>query len=51
MLEVQDSLDLSKTFLVGSSSFDDLAEVVREGGLEAVRNETNRREWMEKGWT
>jgi len=53
MLEIEDSRDLSKTFLVyrGGSSFDDLAGLAREGGLDPVRNERNRREWVEKVWT
>jgi len=52
MLEMQDTRDLSKTFLAcqSGSSFDDLAGLAREGGLEVVRNEGNRREWVEKVW-
>jgi len=52
MLEIQETRDLSKTFLVyrGHSSFDELAALAREGGMEAVRNERNRREWVEKVW-
>jgi hypothetical protein len=50
MLEIQETRDLSKTYLLyhGSSSFDDLAGLAREGGMEAVRNEGNRSEWVEK---
>ncbi len=53
MLELQRVQDLSKTYLVyqGGSSFDDLAELAREGGLEAIKDESNRREWVEKVWT
>jgi hypothetical protein len=53
MLEIQETRDLSKTFLVyqGDSSFEDLAGLARVGGLDPVRNEGNRREWVEKVWT
>ena len=49
MLEIEDTGDLSKTYLVyrGGSSFDDLAALAREGGMEAIRNEENRRGWVE----
>lgn len=49
MLEVQDTRDLSKTYLVykGGSSFDDLAALARKGGLDSIRNEANRGEWVE----
>ncbi len=52
MLEIQETRDLSKTFLVytGGLSFDDLAGVAREGGLKAIQNEENRGEWVEKVW-
>ena len=53
MLELQQVRDLSKTYLVytGGSSFDDLAGLARVGGLEAVRNEGEPQEWVEKVWT
>jgi len=53
MLEIQQVRDLSKTYLVhtGNSSFDDLAEVGREGGLDSIRNDKNRQAWAEKVWT
>lgn len=52
MLEIQDTRDLSKTYLVyrGSSSYDELAALAREGEMEAVRNERNRQDWVEKVW-
>jgi len=45
--------DLSTEYLVytGNSSFDELAALAREGGMEAVRNEGNRQESVEKVWT
>ena len=53
MLEIQDTRDLSKTFLVyqGGLSYDELAGLARESGMKAIRNEGNRREWVEKVWT
>lgn len=53
MLELQDSRDLSKTYLVyeGSSSFDELAALARVGGLGSIRNEGHQGEWVEKVWT
>jgi hypothetical protein len=53
MLEIQETRDLSKTYLVyqGGSSYDELAGLAREGGMEAVRNEGNQQEWVEKVWT
>lgn len=52
LLEIQEVRDLSKTYLVytGSSSFDEMVGLARESGMEAVRNEGNRLEWMEKTW-
>jgi hypothetical protein len=51
-LELQNARDLSKIFLVykGGSSFKDLAELAREGGLAPIRNEENQGQWMEKVW-
>jgi hypothetical protein len=53
MLEIQQVRDLSKTYLVyqGGLSYDELAALARQGGMEAVRNERNRQDWMEKVWT
>ena len=53
MLELQRVQDLSKTYLVyqGGSSYEDLAGLAREGGLDPVKNERNRQEWVEKVWT
>jgi len=53
MLEIQQVRDLSKTYLVyrGSLSYDDLAGLAQVGGLDPVKNEGNRREWVEKVWT
>lgn len=53
MLEIQQVEDLSKAYLVyqGALSYDDLAALAREGGIEAIRNEGDRREWVEKVWT
>jgi len=50
MLEIQQVRDLSKTYLVyqGGSSYDELAGLARESGMDAIRNERNRREWVEK---
>lgn len=52
MLEIQQVRNLSKTYLVyqGGSSFDDLAGLARESGMEAIRNERNRQDWVEKVW-
>jgi hypothetical protein len=53
MLELQDTRNLSKIFLVyqGDSSFDELAELARVGGLDSIKTEGNRGEWVEKIWT
>lgn len=53
MLEIEDTGDLSKTYLAyqGSLSYDDLAVLAREGGMGSIRNEGNRQEWVEKVWT
>ena len=53
MLELQHVQDLSTIYLVyqGGSSFDDMAALAREGGLDSIKNEGNRREWVEKVWT
>jgi hypothetical protein len=52
MLDIQQVEDLSKTFLVyrGSFGFEDLAELARVVGLDSIRNEGNRRQWVEKVW-
>jgi hypothetical protein len=52
MLEIHDTGDLSKTYLVyeGCLTFDDLAALGRESGMEAIRNEGNRQDWAEKVW-
>ncbi|MBI5248173.1 MAG: hypothetical protein HY912_01650 [Desulfomonile tiedjei] len=49
MLEIQDTRDLSKIFLVylGGSSFEDLAGLARAGGLDSIKNEENWGEWGE----
>ncbi|MGO9572226.1 MAG: hypothetical protein ACLP5H_32310 [Desulfomonilaceae bacterium] len=51
-LEIENTNNLSKTFLVyqAGSSFDDLAELARKGGLDSVRNEANLQEWVEEVW-
>lgn len=53
MLELQRVQDLSTTYLVyeGGLTFDDLARMAREGGLDPVKNERNRREWVAKTYT
>lgn len=53
MLEIHDTVKLSKTYLVyeGCLTFDDLAALARESGMEAVRNKGNQQEWVEKVWT
>jgi hypothetical protein len=52
MLEIEDAQDLSKTYLVyqGALSYDDLAVLAREGGLDSIKTEKNRQEWVEKVW-
>ncbi len=52
ILEVQDTTDLSKTYLVyeGNLSFEDLAGLARVGGLDSIKTEGDRREWVEKVW-
>ena len=53
MLEIQRVRDLSKIYLVyeGNLSFDELVGLARENGMEAIRNERNRQDWVEKVWT
>jgi hypothetical protein len=53
MLEFQDVQHLSTKYLAyeGDLPFDDLAGLARQGGLDSVKNEGNRREWVEKVWT
>jgi len=53
MLELQRVQDLSKTYLVyqGGSSFDELAGLARESGMEAVKNQENQGEWVAKTYT
>lgn len=52
LLEIEQVQDLSTEYLVyqGGSSFDELAALAREGGMEAIRNEGNRQDWVEKVW-
>jgi hypothetical protein len=52
MLEIQETGDLSTEYLVyqGGSSFDDLAGLARVGGLDSIKTERNRQEWVEKVW-
>lgn len=49
MLELQKVNDIFTTYLVYrcTSSYDDLADLARQGGLEAVRNESNQGDWGE----
>ncbi|MGB6067915.1 MAG: hypothetical protein WBG50_24170 [Desulfomonilaceae bacterium] len=53
MLEIQQVRELAKTYLVyeGNLSFDEMAGMARVGGLDSIKNEENRREWVEKVWT
>ena len=53
MLELQHVEDLSRTYLVytGSSSFDELVGLARVGGLDFIKTQENRREWVLKVWT
>ena len=52
MLEMQHVQELSKTYLVyqGGSSFDDLAGLAREGGMDSIKNDETEGEWVEKVW-
>ncbi|MGO9116637.1 MAG: hypothetical protein ACLQPD_03395 [Desulfomonilaceae bacterium] len=47
MLELQDTMDLSKTFLVykGNLTFNDVAALARKGGLNSIKNEDDWRKW------
>ena len=53
MLEMQHVQGLSTKYLVykGDLSFDDLVELARKGGLDAIKNEETQGEWVEKVWT
>ena len=53
MLEIQDTRDLSKTYLVyeGNLTFDDLAGLARKGGLASIKTEETQGKWVEKVWT
>ncbi len=47
MLEMQHVQELSTKYLVyeGSSSFDELVELARKGGLDSIKNEEDWRKW------
>lgn len=52
LLEIEQVQDLSTEYLVyrGALSYDELVGLARDGGMEAVRHEGNRQDWVEKVW-
>ncbi len=53
MLEMQHVQELSTTYLVyeGDLSFDELVGLARKGGLDSIKTEEDRGEWVNQTWT